>query len=369
MYERFTDRARLVMRLAHEEAQHFKHEYIGTEHVLLGLIRETSGIAARAMRNLGVDEAGIRREVENAVLKGSMASCSGNLPLTPRVKKALEYAVEEARALRSEAVGPEHLLLALLARAASGRLPDPPQPGAQAGHGAERSAEHPRRLGHHHATNSATAGGGAPGGRARPDRTGPARPTRPGRGPGSGDRAAGAAAWPADPLPSGAGRPSRHRQVGHRPRPGPGAGWEPALGLSVLPAGRTGPGRTAGRARTGQGGCRTWQRPARIQPGPEHDPVHRRPAAFPPSRIASPCPGGPRSAPQQPGNRADPVRQHDHARAAAALAGERPSPGPEAETGRDSRCSSRQGANRRGPARPRAIPWKFTTGPRFPMPS
>jgi len=114
MYERFTDRARRVMRLAHEEAQNLKHEYIGTEHILLGLVRETSGVAARALRILGVDEIGIRREVENAVLKGSAALLSGNLPLTPRVKKTIEYAVEEARQLRCEAVGSEHLMLGLL---------------------------------------------------------------------------------------------------------------------------------------------------------------------------------------------------------------------------------------------------------------
>src|SRR5437762_1908758 len=114
MYERFTDRARQVMRLAHEEAQNFKHEYIGTEHILLALVREGSGVPARALRLLGVDEDSICREVENAILKGAGAVLTGNLPLTPRVKKSLEYAVEEARRLRSEAVGPEHLLLGLL---------------------------------------------------------------------------------------------------------------------------------------------------------------------------------------------------------------------------------------------------------------
>ncbi len=114
MYERFTDRARKVMQLANQEAQRFNHEYVGTEHVLLGLIKEGSGVAATVLRNMDVDLRKIRNEIEKIVQAGPEMVTMGKLPQTPRAKKVIEYAIEEARNLNHNYVGTEHLLLGLL---------------------------------------------------------------------------------------------------------------------------------------------------------------------------------------------------------------------------------------------------------------
>ena len=114
MFERFTDRARKVMALANQEAQRFNHEYIGTEHVLLGLVKEGSGVGANVLKNLGVDLRKVRLEVEKLVKSGPEMVTMGKLPQTPRAKKVIEYAIEEARNLNHNYVGTEHLLLGLL---------------------------------------------------------------------------------------------------------------------------------------------------------------------------------------------------------------------------------------------------------------
>src|SRR5258706_16063583 len=115
MYERFTDRARKVMQLANQEAQRFNHEYIGTEHILLGLVKEGSGVAANVLKNLDIDLRKIRLEVEKIVQTGSSETVAlGKLPHTPRAKKVIEYSIEEARNLNHNYVGTEHLLLGLL---------------------------------------------------------------------------------------------------------------------------------------------------------------------------------------------------------------------------------------------------------------
>ncbi len=114
MYERFTDRARKVMQLANQEAQRFNHEYIGTEHILLGLVKEGSGVAASVLKNLEADLRKIRQEVEKIVQAGPDMVTMGRLPHTPRAKKVIEYAIEEARNLNHHYVGTEHLLLGLL---------------------------------------------------------------------------------------------------------------------------------------------------------------------------------------------------------------------------------------------------------------
>src|SRR5438132_981672 len=114
MYERFTDRARKVMQLANQEAQRFNHEYIGTEHILLGLVKEGSGVAANVLKNLDVDLRKIRLEVEKLVQSGPDMVTMGKLPHTPRAKKVIEYAMEEARNLNHNYVGTEHVLLGLL---------------------------------------------------------------------------------------------------------------------------------------------------------------------------------------------------------------------------------------------------------------
>ncbi len=114
MFDRFTDRARKVMGLARQEAQRFNHQYIGTEHILLGLIQEGSGVAANVLRNLEVDPEKIRVEVEKIVQDGPTMVTMGQLPFTPRAKKVLELASEEASNLRHNYIGTEHLLLGLI---------------------------------------------------------------------------------------------------------------------------------------------------------------------------------------------------------------------------------------------------------------
>ncbi|ADV61551.1 ATPase AAA-2 domain protein [Isosphaera pallida ATCC 43644] len=114
MFERFTERARKVLQLANQEAQRLNHEFIGTEHLLLGLVKEGSGVAANVLKNLDVDLKKIRIEVEKLVQPGPEVVTIGRLPQTPRAKKATEYAIEEARNFNHNYVGTEHLLLGLL---------------------------------------------------------------------------------------------------------------------------------------------------------------------------------------------------------------------------------------------------------------
>jgi len=114
MFDRFTDRARKVMGLARQEAQRFNHDYIGTEHILLGLIQEGSGVAADVLKNLDVDPKRIRQEIEKLVSHGTTMVTMGQLPFTPRAKKVLELALEEASNLGHNYIGTEHLLLGLI---------------------------------------------------------------------------------------------------------------------------------------------------------------------------------------------------------------------------------------------------------------
>src|SRR5438309_6828034 len=114
MFERFTDRARQVMALANQEAQRFNHEYIGTEHILVGLIKEGTGTAARVLIDMGVDLRHARIEVEKLVKSGPDMVKMGKLPQTPRAKQVIGFAMEEARSLKHDYVGTEHLLLGLL---------------------------------------------------------------------------------------------------------------------------------------------------------------------------------------------------------------------------------------------------------------
>ncbi len=114
MFNRFTERARKVIVLAKEEARRFNHDYIGTEHLLLGLIREGEGVAAAVLQKLGLSLESIRLEVEKLVQPGPTTQIQGDVPFTPRSKKALELAAEEARALGHNYIGTEHLLLGLI---------------------------------------------------------------------------------------------------------------------------------------------------------------------------------------------------------------------------------------------------------------
>jgi ATP-dependent Clp protease ATP-binding subunit ClpC len=113
MYERFTDRARKVMQLANQEAHRFNHQYIGTEHILLGLVKEGSGVAANVLKNLDIDLARIPLEVARIAQRGP-DMVYGILSLTPMAKVAIERAIGEARNLNHNYVGTEHILLGLL---------------------------------------------------------------------------------------------------------------------------------------------------------------------------------------------------------------------------------------------------------------
>src|SRR5205807_9729855 len=111
----FTERVRKVLAMAREEAARLHHEYVGTEHILLGLIREGEGVAAAVLNNLSVDLDEIQQKIEDTVKKGKAAQTTGpDLPYTSRAKKVLELAMSEARELNHSYVGTEHLLLGLL---------------------------------------------------------------------------------------------------------------------------------------------------------------------------------------------------------------------------------------------------------------
>ncbi|MCL4532287.1 MAG: ATP-dependent Clp protease ATP-binding subunit [Actinobacteria bacterium] len=112
-FDKFTERARKVLTLAQEEAQRFNHNYIGTEHLLLGLVREGDGVAAKVLANLGVDLNKVRSAVEFIIGRGDR-TVTGDIGLTPRAKKVIELAVDEARRLNHHYIGTEHLLLGLV---------------------------------------------------------------------------------------------------------------------------------------------------------------------------------------------------------------------------------------------------------------
>ncbi len=114
MFNRFTERARKIIILAKEEARRFNHDYIGTEHMLLGLIREGEGVAAAVLQKMDVSLENIRLEVEKLVQPGPSTQIIGDIPFTPKAKKALELAAEEARSLGHNYIGTEHILLGLI---------------------------------------------------------------------------------------------------------------------------------------------------------------------------------------------------------------------------------------------------------------
>ncbi len=112
-YDKFTEQARKVLSLAREEAQRFQHDYIGTEHLLLGLVCEGEGVAAKVLSNLGVELTKVRSTIEFIVGRGDRIVL-GEIGLTPRAKKVIELAVDEARRLNHHYIGTEHLLLGLV---------------------------------------------------------------------------------------------------------------------------------------------------------------------------------------------------------------------------------------------------------------
>src|SRR6187431_3219451 len=114
MQDRFTDRVRKVIYYARDEAARLQHDYIGTEHLLLGIVREGEGIAAKVLAKLELDFEQIQQAVENMVKSSGGTLTIGEIPFTPRAKRVLELAIEEARLLGHNYVGTEHLLLGLI---------------------------------------------------------------------------------------------------------------------------------------------------------------------------------------------------------------------------------------------------------------
>ena len=113
MFERFTDRARRVLVLAQDEARSLEHNFLGTEHILLGMLAEGEGVAAKALTELGVDLDGLRLRITELVPRGAPGTASGAPPFTPRAKQVLEYSLREALELGHNYIGTEHLLLGL----------------------------------------------------------------------------------------------------------------------------------------------------------------------------------------------------------------------------------------------------------------
>ena len=113
MFERFTDRARRVVVLAQEEARMLNHNYIGTEHILLGLIHEGEGVAAKALESLGISLDAVREQVQEIIGQGQQ-SPTGHIPFTPRAKKVLELSLREGLQLGHNYIGTEHILLGLI---------------------------------------------------------------------------------------------------------------------------------------------------------------------------------------------------------------------------------------------------------------
>jgi ATP-dependent Clp protease ATP-binding subunit ClpA len=114
MFERFTDRARRVVVLAQEEARTLNHDYIGTEHLLLGLIHEGQGVAAKALESLGISDEAVTQQIDEIVGRGTKPARSGHIPFTARAKKSLELSLREALQLGHNYIGTEHILLGLI---------------------------------------------------------------------------------------------------------------------------------------------------------------------------------------------------------------------------------------------------------------
>jgi ATP-dependent Clp protease ATP-binding subunit ClpC len=114
MFERFTDKGRKIIILAREEAERHQNDYLGTEHLVLAILRESDGIALMILKKMGLSTEQIRLEIERNLPGGGTTMTFGEIPFSPRVKKVIEYGVEEARLLGHNHIGSEHLLLGLL---------------------------------------------------------------------------------------------------------------------------------------------------------------------------------------------------------------------------------------------------------------
>ena len=233
MFERFTDRARRVVVLAQEEARMLNHNYIGTEHILLGLIHEGEGVAAKALESLNISLEAVRQQVEEIIGQGQAAP-TGHIPFTPRAKKVLELSLREALQLGHNYIGTEHILLGLI-REGEGVAAQVLQKlgadlnrvrqtviqllsGYTAGKGEQVSGSAGQRPGLD----------GARPVRSEPHPAGPRRQARPGDRPREGDRARDAGPVAPDQEQPGADRRARRRQDGRRR--GPVSGHRPRRG-------------------------------------------------------------------------------------------------------------------------------------------
>src|SRR5207244_5886175 len=128
MFERFTDKGRKIIVLAREEAERHQNDYLGTEHLVLAILRESDGIALMIIKKMGLSSEQVRLEIERNLPGGGTTMTFGEIPFSPRVKKVIEYAVEEARLLGHNHIGGEHLLLGLLREeeAIGGKIPRSP---------------------------------------------------------------------------------------------------------------------------------------------------------------------------------------------------------------------------------------------------
>ena len=114
MHERFTDRSRKIMILANQEAQRLSHDYIGAEHLLLGIVKQEAGSAIDILKKFDIDRYEVRLEIEKQVEKGTAELAGDRIPQTPQAKKVIEFAIKEARLLEHNYVGTEHFLLGLI---------------------------------------------------------------------------------------------------------------------------------------------------------------------------------------------------------------------------------------------------------------
>ena len=292
MFERFTERARQVVVLAQEEARTLKHNYIGTEHILLGLLREEEGLAARVLESLDITVERVRAQVVRIVGSGEEVT-SGQIPFTPRAKKVLELALREALSLGHNYIGTEHILLGLVREnegVAARILLDFDADSEKIRNEVIRMLSGPGSRQRLRQRRFGCGRSGARRGqeilqaarpvRPQPDQAGRRGQARPGRRPRDRDRADHA-----DPLPPheeqpGAGRRARRRQDRRRRGPGP-ADHERRRA-------RAAEGQADLHARPGRAG-RGLQVPRRVRGAPEegdegdhparrHHPVHRRAA-------------------------------------------------------------------------------------------
>ena len=176
MFERFTDKGRKIIILAREEAERHQNDYLGTEHLVLAILRETDGIALMILKKMGLSTEQIRLEIERNLPGGGTTMTFGEIPFSPRVKKVIEYGVEEARLLGHNHIGSEHLLLGLLREeegigGAVRRDPSARRTRWPAPHRRHRARSAPRRVDH--------ARSCAPTQPRRRDRAAPPPPRRP----------------------------------------------------------------------------------------------------------------------------------------------------------------------------------------------